>query len=179
MNRQSPRPELPIGAPIPKITPANVLQILEGVDPSTHCGRRDRAMILMSYSGVRQGSALSARVEDLITRKGEFWLRVRDQKVRMREKYSEMECNPTLAQAVRAYIDCAGLLSDPKGSLFRVVSPRTDEITSRPLSVQEVHTITRRRAREAGIEDEVNWFSIRKAGLSAYQADQMREREAQ
>ena len=176
MNRQSPLPVAPIRVPVSR---AKVSEILAGIDFSTHRGRRDRAMILMSYSGVRQGSALSTRVEDLITRKGEFWLRVRDQKVRMREKYSEMECNPTLAQAVRAYIDCAGLLSDPKGSLFRVVSPRTDEITSRPLSVQEVHTITRRRAREAGIEDEVNWFSIRKAGLSAYQADQMREREAQ
>jgi integrase len=83
MNRQSPLPEGPIRVLIP---PAKVLEILAGIDLSTHCGRRDRAMILMSYSGVRQGAALSTRIEDLLTRKGRLWLRVRRPKVCMREE---------------------------------------------------------------------------------------------
>ena len=182
MNRQSPLPERPIKVLVP---PAKVSEILAGIDLSTHRGRRTRAMILMSYSGVRQGAALRTRVEDLITRKGRLWLRVRDQKVCMREEYFEMKCNRSLAQAMRAYIDCAGLLSDPTGPLFRAVNPQTDEITSRPISIREVHTMIRCRAREAGIEAEINWASIRKSGLSAYQMlyyvarDRVREQEAQ
>lgn len=142
-------------------------------------------MILMSYSGVRQGSALSTRVEDLITRKGEFWLRLRDTKAGMGEEYFEMKCERSLAEAMRAYIDCAGLLADPTGPLFRAVNPQTDEITSRPISMREVHTMIRCRARDAGLEAEIDWASIRKSGLSGYQMlyygarDRVREREAQ
>jgi len=182
MNRQSPLPVAPIRVPV---SPAKVSEILAGIDFSTHRGRRDRAMILMSYSGVRQGSALSTRVEDLITRKGEFWLRLRDQKAGMGEEYFEMKCERSLAEAMRAYIDCAGLLADPTGPLFRAVNPQTDEITSRPISMREVHTMIRCRARDAGLEAEIDWASIRKSGLSAYQMlyyvarDRVREREAQ
>jgi hypothetical protein len=41
-----------------------------------------------------------------------------------------MKYNRSLARAVTAYIDRAGLLCDPTGPLFRVVSSQTDEITS-------------------------------------------------
>jgi hypothetical protein len=103
----------------------------------------------------------------------------------MGEEYFEMKCERSLAEAMRAYIDCAGLLADPTGPLFRAVNPQTDEITSRPISMREVHTIIRCRARDAGLEAEIDWASIRKSGLSAYQMlyyvarDRVREREAQ
>jgi len=51
--------------------------------------------------------------------------------------------------------------------------------------MREVHTMIRCRARDAGLEAEIDWASIRKSGLSAYQMlyyvarDRVREREAQ
>ena len=87
----------------------------------------------------------------------------------MQDDYAEMECNRSLAEAMKAYIDCAGLLSDPTGPMFRAINPQTDEITSGPISMREVQTMIRYRAREAGIDAEIDWRSIRMSRFSAHQ----------
>jgi Phage integrase family len=77
---------------------------------------RDRALIAtLTYSFARIGAALKMKVEDLRPR-GAGWT------VRLHEKGGKehaMPCHHALAEALRAFIDAAGIAEDRKGWLFR------------------------------------------------------------
>ena len=77
---------------------------------------RDRALIAtLTYSFARIGAALKMKVEDLRP-KGAGW------ELRLHEKggkHHAMPCHHALAEALRAYIDAAGIAEDRKGLLFR------------------------------------------------------------
>ena len=91
------------------------------VDPDRHVrDLRDRALIAtLTYSFARINAALKMKVEDLRPR-GAGWT------VRLHEKGGKqhaMPCHHALAEALRAYIDAAGIAEDRKGWLFRT-APR-------------------------------------------------------
>jgi integrase len=93
-----------------------VAQIAQ-VDPGHDLAHlRDRALIAtLTYSFARINAALKMKVEDLRPR-GAGWT------VRLHEKGGKqhaMPCHHALAEALRAYIDAAGLAGDRKGWLFR------------------------------------------------------------
>ena len=73
---------------------------------------RDRALIAtLTYSFARIGAALKMKVEDLRP-KGAGW------ELRLHEKggkHHVMPCHHALAEALRAYIDAAGIAEDRKG----------------------------------------------------------------
>src|ERR1700751_5352026 len=69
----------------------------------------------LTYSFARVSAALKMKVEDLRPR-GAGWT------VRLHEKGGKqhaMPCHHALAEALRAYIDAAGIADDRKGWLFR------------------------------------------------------------
>jgi hypothetical protein len=76
----------------------------------------DRALIAtLTYSLAHTGAALKMRAEDLRP-KGAGW------EFRLHEKggkHHVMPCQHPLGDALRAYIDTAGLAEDRKGFLFR------------------------------------------------------------
>jgi integrase/recombinase XerC len=79
-----------------------------------------RALIAtLTYSFARITAALKMRVDDLQPR-GASWM------VRLHEKGGKehvMPCHHALAEALRAYINAAGIAEDRKGWLFRT-APR-------------------------------------------------------
>ena len=91
-------------------------KLLDSIPTETLRDLRDRALIAtLTYSFARINAALKMKVEDLRPR-GAGWT------VRLHEKGGKehaMPCHHALAEALRAYIDAAGIAEDRKGWLFR------------------------------------------------------------
>ena len=107
-------------------------QLIDSIPSDTVRDLRDRALIAtLTYSFARITAALTMKIEDLRPR-GAGWT------IRLHEKGGKehaMPCHHALADALRAYIDAAGIAEDRKGFLFRT-SPRHDAktLTDRPLT---------------------------------------------
>src|SRR5438046_2578190 len=90
-------------------------KLLDSIPATTLRDLRDRALIAtLTYSFARINAALKMKVEDLRPR-GAAWT------VRLHEKGGKqhaMPCHHGLAEALRAYIDGAGIAEDRKGWLF-------------------------------------------------------------
>jgi site-specific recombinase XerD len=90
-------------------------KLLNSIPATTLRDLRDRALIAtLTYSFARISAALKMKVEDLRPR-GAGWT------IRLHEKGGKqhsMPCHHALAEALRAYIDAAGIVEDRKGWLF-------------------------------------------------------------
>ncbi len=105
-------------------------RLLDSIDTRTPAGLRDRAlMALMVYSFARIGAALGIKVEDAYTQ-NRLWVRLREKG----GKRHEMPCHHNLEAYLDAYLDGAGLRSDPKGTLFRTIGRGTGRPTATPLT---------------------------------------------
>ena len=107
-------------------------KLLDSIPTTTLRDLRDRALIAtLTYSFARINAALQMKVEDLRPR-GAGWT------IRLHEKGGKqhsMPCHHALAEALRAYIDAAGIVEDRKGWLFRT-SPghNATVLTERPMN---------------------------------------------
>ena len=105
----------------PVLDPAEARQLIDAIDASTVIGLRDRALIgLMVYSFARIGAAIGMRVEDVYTQNRRLWVRLHEKG----GKQHAMPCHHNLEAYLHAYIDGAGLASDPKALLFPDLQPR-------------------------------------------------------
>ena len=102
-------------------------KLLKSIPDTTLRDLRDRALIAtLTYSFARINAALKMKVEDLRPR-GAGWT------VRLHEKGGKqhtMPCHHALAEALRAYIDAAGLAEDRKGWLFRTARGHNGKVLS-------------------------------------------------
>src|SRR5271165_2989525 len=124
-------------------------KLLKSIPDTTLRDLRDRALIAtLTYSFARINAALKMKVEDLRPR-GAGWT------VRLHEKGGKqhaMPCHHALAEALRAYIDAAGLAEDRKGWLFRTARGHNGSALSvKPMSPPDAWRMIRRRAVAAGI----------------------------
>jgi integrase len=99
----------------PVLEGAEWRKLLKSIPDTTLRDLRDRALIAtLTYSFARITAALKMKVEDLRPR-GTGWT------IRLHEKGGKqhsMPCHHALAEALRAYIDAAGIVDDRKGWLF-------------------------------------------------------------
>jgi integrase len=102
--------------------------LLDSIPSATVRDLRDRALIAtLTYSFARITAALTMKVEDLRP-KGAGW------QLRLHEKggkHHVMPCHHSLAEALRAYIDTAGIAEDGKGFLFRTSRGHKATVLSR------------------------------------------------
>jgi integrase len=116
----------------PVLDGAEWRRLLDSIPTETLRDLRDRALIAtLTYSFARINAALKMKVEDFQSR-GAGWT------VRLHEKGGKehaMPCHHALAEALRAYIDAAGIAEDRKGWLFRT-APRhnADALTDRAMN---------------------------------------------
>ncbi len=114
----------------PVLDPAEARQLIDAIDTTTVIGLRDRALIgLMVYSFARIGAAIGMRVEDVYTQNRRLWVRLHEKG----GKQHAMPCHHNLESYLHAYIDGAGLASDPKALLFQTYSRATGQLTGNPL----------------------------------------------
>ena len=127
-------------------------------------GLRDRALIaLMVFSLARVGAALSMKVEDVYTQNRRLWVRLREKG----GKAYAMPCHHSLEECLHAYIDGTGLLSDPKGPLFRTIGRGTGRLSTAAMTQADAHAMIRRRA-AAGIKTLLGNHSFRATGITDY-----------
>jgi len=149
----------------PVLDPAEARALLDSIDVATYVGLRDRALIgLMVYSFARIGAALGMAVEDVYTQNRRLWVRLREKG----GKRHAMPCHHNLEEYLIAYLDGAGLRSDPKGPLFRTIGRGTKKLTRTVLPQANAYAMIRRRATAAGIETKLGNHSFRATGITAY-----------
>src|ERR1700758_5083953 len=107
-------------------------KLLDSIPTVTVRDLRDRALIAtLTYSFARITAALTMKVADLVP-KGAGW------QLRLHEKggkHHVMPCHHALAEALRAYIDAAGIAEDRKGWLFRTSrGHRGVELSEQPMT---------------------------------------------
>src|ERR1700723_4216792 len=127
---------------------------------------RDRALIAtLTYSFARIGAALNMKVEDLRPR-GAGW------SIRLHEKGGKqhtMPCHHALAEALRTYIDTAGIAEDRKGWLFRTARGHNGAaLSDRPMGQTDAWRMIRRRAAAAGLHAPIGNHSFRATGITVY-----------
>jgi integrase len=108
------------------------------------------------------------KVEDLRPR-GAGWTVQLDEKG---GKEHAMPCHHALAEALRLYIDAAGIAEDRKGWLFRTArGHKADELSDRPMNQSDAWLMVRRRAKAAGIAAPICHHTFRATGITAYLAN--------
>jgi integrase len=87
-------------------------------------------------------------------------------------KQHSMPCHHALAEALRAYIDAAGIIEDRKGWLFRTARRHNGStLSDKPMSQPDAWRMIRRRAAAAGIATEIGCHTFRATGITAYLAN--------
>ena len=153
----------------PVLEPDEWRRLIDSIPTETLRDLRDRALIAtLTYSFARITAALRMKVEDLRPQ-GASW------QVQLHEKGGKehaMPCHHALAEALRAYIDAAGIADDRKGWLFRTSPRHTAKVlTERPMTQDDAWRMIRRRAITAGIFAPIGNHSFRATGITAYLAN--------
>jgi site-specific recombinase XerD len=140
--------------------------LLDSIPAKTVRDLRDRALIAtLTYAFARITAALTMKVEDLVP-KGAGWQVVLHEKG---GKHHVMPCHHALAEALRAYLDAAGIAEDRKGHLFRTSrGHRGTELSGQPMTQPDAWRMIRRRAMAAGIHAPIGNHSFRATGITAY-----------
>lgn len=143
--------------------------LLDSIPTTTVRDLRDRALIAtLTYSFARITAALTMKVEDLRP-KGAGWQIVLHEKG---GKHHVMPCHHSLAEALRAYIDAAGIAEDRKGYLFRTSrGHRGVELSAQPMTQPDAWRMIRKRAAAVGINAPIGNHSFRATGITAYLAN--------
>jgi len=141
-------------------------KLIDAIPTGTVRDLRDRALIAtLTYSFARVTAALTMKVEDLRP-KGAGW------EIRLHEKggkHHTMPCHHALAEALRAYIDAAGVGEDRKGWLFRTSRGHKGTVLAdQPMGQPDAWRMIRRRAAAAGIAAPIGNHSFRATGITAY-----------
>jgi site-specific recombinase XerD len=150
----------------PVLDSAEWRRLVDGIPLEMVRDLRDRALIAtLTYSFARIGAALKMKVGDLQL-KGTGW------QVQLHEKggkHHVVPCHHALADALRAYIDAAGIAEDPKGWLFRTSPGHTaTALTEAPMNQADAWRMIRRRAAAAGIHAPIGNHTFRATGITAY-----------
>jgi site-specific recombinase XerD len=141
-------------------------KLFDAIPTDTVRDLRDRALIAtLTYSFARIGAALKMKVEDLRP-KGTGW------QLRLHEKggrHLVMPCHHALAEALRDYIDAAGIADDRKGFLFRTSrGHKATVLSDQPMGQPDAWRMIRRRAAVAGILTPIGNHTFRATGITAY-----------
>lgn len=148
----------------PVLTPQEARLLLESIDPDTLVGLRDRALIgVMLFSFARIGAVIGMNVEDYYPQGKRFWFRLHEKG----GKRHEVPAHHNAEEFVDAYLTAAGIAEQKKTPLFRSFN-RQRQLTERRLDPDEALAMVKRRARQAGLPENVCCHTFRASGITAY-----------
>jgi integrase/recombinase XerD len=116
----------------------------------------------MKYIFARVGEVVALVVEDYLSQKKRWWLRLHEKN----GKLNEMPCHHKLEEYLDAYIKAAGTAKDRKGPLYRSVIGKTGQLSARPMLRGDVWRMVRRRASDAGFETAIGCHTFRATGTT-------------
>ncbi|MBV9470574.1 MAG: tyrosine-type recombinase/integrase, partial [Abitibacteriaceae bacterium] len=128
-------------------------------------GLRDRALIgLMVYSFARVGAVTRMQVSDYYRNGKRWWLRLHEKG----GKFHEVPVHHSAEDYMDAYLDAAGIRSEPKSPLFRTTRGQSRTLTANGMQEREVLFMIKRRAQEAGLSPAICCHTFRATGITAY-----------
>lgn len=148
----------------PVLSAAEARQLLDSIDTSTISGLRDRAIIaLMVFSFARVGAVLGMNVGDYFQKGKRWWIRLHEKG----SKYHEMPLHHKAEAYLDTYIEAAGIEQEKKSPLFRALTPRR-EISGNRLERRNCWEMVKRRAKQAGLPDEICNHTFRGTGITVF-----------
>ncbi len=127
-------------------------------------GIRDRAIIAVClYSFARVSAALAMKVEDYYTEGRRAWFRLHEKG----GKRHKVPAHHNAEKYVDAYLDAAGIAGQKKTPLFRSIDTHR-KLTDRPMDRNDALRMIKRRARAAGLSEDVCCHTFRATGITAY-----------
>jgi integrase/recombinase XerD len=139
-------------------------ELLDVIDTSKLIGLRDRALIaIMVFSFARVGAVVGMDVEDYFQKGKRWWFRLHEKG----GKYHEVPAHHKAEVYIDAYLEAAGIAGAKKTPLFRSVNPRR-QLTERRMHRNEVWQMIKRRARQAGLSEEICCHTFRATGITTY-----------
>lgn len=149
----------------PVLMPDQARQLIDSIELKKPVDYRDRALIgMMVFSFARISAALDCRVGDYAPRGRRWWLTLREKG----GKRHEMPVHHTLDEYLEEYIAVAGIEDDKKGWLFRSSPRRSGDLSENRLDRTAAWRMVRRRAKNAGILEEIGNHTFRATGITAY-----------
>ena len=151
----------------PVLTASEARGLLDRINTGALVGLRDRALIgLMVYSFARVSAAVSMRVADYYTQGKRSFFRLHEKG----GKYLMVPAHHVGQTYVDEYIDAAGIDGDKQGPLFRSSGQgrRQDVLLRSAMTRQTALKMIKRRARDAGLPDEISNHSFRGTGITEY-----------
>lgn len=149
----------------PVLSAADTRALLDSIDTSHVVGLRDRAIIaLMTYTFARVGAVTNMKVSDYY-QNGKRWF------VRLHEKggkFHELPVHHQAEEYLDAYLDAAGIRTEPKSPLFRSTRSRTRKLTANALPERDALGIIKRRALDAGLPASICCHTFRATGITTY-----------
>lgn len=128
-------------------------------------GLRDRALLaLMTYSFARVSAVIQMEVRDYAPAGKRY-------KVTLHEKggkFHEVPVHHKAEEYIDAYIEAAGLADQKNSPLWRKGRGRTGHLQDKALTRFDVFDMVRRRAKAAGINEEICCHTFRATGITAY-----------
>jgi integrase/recombinase XerD len=132
--------------------------------PPTIAQLRDRALIaVMVFSFARVSAALAMKVEDYYTEGRRAWFRLHEKG----SKRHKVPAHHNAEKYVDAYLDAADIAGQKKTPLFRSLDTHR-RLTDRPMDRNDALRMIKRRAKAAGLSDEVCCHTFRATGITAY-----------
>ena len=149
----------------PVLTAQETRELLDAIDTSKIAGLRDRALIgVLVFSFSRVSATVGMNVEDYFKQQGRtMWLRLHEKG----GKYHEVPAHHKAVEYLDAYLDEAGIWNNKTGPLFRSLN-RKRQLTQRRLHRREVLAMVQRRARQAGLQDNISCHTLRATGITTY-----------
>jgi site-specific recombinase XerD len=132
--------------------------------PPTIAQLRDRALIsVMVHSFARVSAALAMKVSDYYTEGRRAWFRLHEKG----GKRHKVPAHHNAAAYMDAYLEAAGIAAQKKSPLFRTLDERR-RLTDRPMDRNDALRMIKRRARAAGLPEEICCHTFRATGITAY-----------
>ena len=131
----------------PVLTPAETRSLLDGIDPGSLVGLRDRALLsVMVYSFARVSAVVGMRRQDYFLQGTRGWLRLHEKG----GKRHDVPAHHRAEAAVDAYLVVGGI-EDAKAPLFQSVDRSGRRLSGRSLTRRVVLAMIKRRAAAAGL----------------------------
>jgi len=118
---------------------------------------------VMVYSFARVGATVAMNVEDIYPSDHRLWIRLHEKGGR----YHEMPLHHNGEAYLRAYLEVAGIEEERKAPLFRTLD-RKREISENRLHRNDVLSMIKRRAKQAGVNPDVCCHTFRATGITEY-----------
>ena len=148
----------------PYLSAEEARELLDSIDTSSVVGLRDKAIIAMMLFQFRRVSAvINMQVRDYF-QQGKRW------HFRFFEKGGDdlsMPAHSTTEEYLDAYLDVAKIRDEKKGPLFRKVD-KQGVLTLEPLNRRAVLKMIKRRARAAGLPENIGNHSFRASAITIY-----------